>query len=203
MEAHSGQFRSVHVLRHTFRPSEALAGKLKEMVDTERGSVAPQFILTSSREVAVDELEYQNYRYDTPIYERRREFHAHTGGIALQAAAYKFTPQGDFKLRFTPKDAGEFTALTDPIDTLPDIIDRSARGGRYFVQLQLNASRLIAREALAKVWHNLRVDINNEATNRLYGVFPHDISGPERTVANIVYVNEYTALSSLEYDGLI
>ncbi len=201
MEAHEGQFRSVHVLRHTFRPSEALTEQLQHMVETQRGATASRFILTSTREVAVDALEFQNYRYDLAVHSLQEQFHKHAGGVALQSAAYKFTPRGDFKIRFTPAYSNEFEALVQPIDSLPNIVEQSARGGRDYLQLQIDASRLVGRRALAEAWHILREDIASPARSHLYSVVPYDISGPERTVVAPPQLISYDTLYPFEFDG--
>lgn len=189
MEAlRDNQFRSVHVLRHTFQPNEYLSGKLQQFVNTHERAVPSRFILTSTREVAVDESDFQNYRYNLELQRISRAFHSAVGSVGLESVKYnialdtKRKPQR-LTLRFSPTRPMEFEKVTAPIDTLPEIIDRTPRTGEYFAQVQLDARQLVGKEALVRAWTDLRESIADTNVRPLFTMFPHDISGPVRMIA--------------------
>lgn len=182
MDTYGEQFHTVRVLRHTFLPNEPLQAELQNFLKDSEKRTRPSIRLASTRAVAVDSYEFQNYRYDLALHDIQSRFMARSGGIALNAVRYAFSPNGDFKLRFTPSDMSSFTALTDPIDELRDPIERSERKGVYYLDTTLNARHLIGREALQSSWRRLHMSFQDVDMRRLYSAIPQDIAGPERTV---------------------
>lgn len=211
MEARNEQFRSVHVLRHTFRPSEYLSGKLQQFVKHHEGAAPSRFILSSTREVAVDEIDFQNYRYNLELQKLDQQFHRQVGSVALQSVQYNIEldmrrrPQR-LTLRFVPSDAARFAALTAPIDDLAGIVDKTARSGEYFAYIQLDARHLVGREALIHARDDLQEGLSNQSTRSLYNIIPHDISGPARTVVKpqgFRYDDLYDMMPGEDYNQLL
>ncbi len=195
MEAPETQFQSVHVLRHTFVPSESLATRLHALTNEEPRSIAPRFLLTSTREVAVDTIAFQQYRYTHELASIQKTFQDHAGSIALASVGYKLGRSGDFSLRFSTQDPQGFEELTSPIDTLTNPVERSARGGEYYIVATIPKARLLARSALATAWSELRSSIADPETNVLYSVTPGEVSGPERFRARASVLDDTSLVS--------
>ena len=209
MDAPYEHYSSVHVLRHTFQPSEALERYLRPMVKARNGEISHRFILSSTREVAVDQTDFQNYRYDLAINELNRQFHS-VGNIALRAVQHniQFDAQNKpqwLNLRFIPAYPKQFEAITEPIDSLADIVRRSNREEGYYAKLQIDARQLVGSQALAEAYNNLRARLNHPSSNSLFELSPYDISGPVRTVTTtptLTLEDIEKLVSESKFDGL-
>lgn len=210
MDAPYEHYSSVHVLRHTFQPSDALEHYLKPMIKARDGEISSRFILTSTREVAVDQADFQNYKYDLAINELNRQFRS-AGNIALRAVQYnvqfnaQHRPQW-LNLRFVPAHLQKFESITDPIDTLQDIVRRSNREEANYAKLQIDARQLVGGTALAAAYNELRARINHPSSNLLFELSPYDISGPVQTVATALTLtleDIEKLVSEPKFDGLM
>jgi len=169
-----------------------LGAGLSKLVNEKPGYQTPRFLLTSTRAVAVDSLDFLHHRYDLALIEMQQKFSEHMAGIALRSVGYRFAQNGDFHLQFLPASPLELEALTKPIDTLPGIIESSVKKTTsegstekkevQALTLRLEARRLVGQSALAKAWSGLRRGFEQDEGSRLYVAMPYDISGPERSI---------------------
>lgn len=175
MEAPKDTVRSVHVLRHTFLPSESLQERLEDFVTHSEQLLHPSFYLHSSYEVAVDSSSYTSRAFEDERQVLEKEFLAKAGGVVLQAAAYRFEGTA-LSLRFTARDPVRLASIVAPIDTLPGIIDQSDRTTETFLKLKMNTRSLAERHEVANAWKRLRGDLQHLRDSSLLYVQPHKIS---------------------------
>lgn len=175
MEAPLHTRRSVHILRHSFRPSDALAGRLDEFVTAKSRSLRPRFLLHSSFQVAVNSIDYIDYRYEKNIYELTESFLREAGSITLDAVAYRISKEA-FGLKFAVKDPKYFRELLAPLDSLPNIIEISDRNHDPALFLDIPSSQLVGRQALAGAWSELREAVKNKNDQGLIYATPEKIS---------------------------
>lgn len=176
MEAPKETLRSVHVLRHTFLPSESLQERLEAFVVQNERILHPSFNIHSNYEVAVDSEEYTTRQFEEARQALERDFIAKSGGVVLQAAGYRFEEGSALGLRFTVRDPLRLAAIVAPIDTLPGIIDRSDRTAETVLKLHIKASSLAEHHDIADAWKHLRGDLHKLSNSSVLFVRPHKIA---------------------------
>lgn len=176
MEAPKDTLRSVHVLRHTFLPSESLQERLENFVVQNERILHPSFYIHSNYEVAVDSEEYTTRPFEQVRQTLEKDFITKSGGVVLQAAGYRFQEGGALALRFGVRDPRRLRAIVAPIDTLPGVIDRSNRTVETVLKLQINARALAERHEVADAWKGLRGDLQALSTTSVLYVQPHKLS---------------------------
>ena len=81
MEATDQHVELVHVLRHSFRPSEQLKTSLEAF--TKPGLVRPRFLVKTLSAIALNTVDVANYHYDLPIKRAIQSFEQHHQPIQL------------------------------------------------------------------------------------------------------------------------
>lgn len=176
MEAPKDTLRSVHVLRHSFLPSESLQERLESFIVKNERILHPSFYMHSSYQVAVDSETYTTRPFGEARQALEKEFISKSGGVVLQAAGYRFEEGATLGLRFTARDPQRLGAIVASIDTLPGIIEQSDRAADTVLKLRIKASSLADRHEVATAWKRLRSDLSELSDASVLFVQPHKIS---------------------------
>jgi hypothetical protein len=182
MEAPRNTLRSVHVLRHTFQPSEPLAERLEAFVNPESRVTRPRFLLESTYQVAVDSIDYMDHRFDEEVLNLQAMFTRRAGSVALGAVGYRYSDTGAFSMRFSARDPSRFRTVVTPLDTVSDAIERSDRNVDPHLTMHIGHGYLADQTDLKRAWDSLRKDLRNDTEESLLFVTPHKISALQKNV---------------------
>lgn len=138
-----------------------------------------RFLLTSTREVAVDSLDFIRDRYTLALADMQKEFTKSLTGVALASVGWRQEIDGSLHLQFLPTSMSHLRTLTDPIDQLEGIVQRPKHQEGVALRLRLGAHQLVGQVALREAWSNLKSDIQEDTTAHLYRAIPYNISGPD------------------------
>lgn len=187
MEANREYLRSVHVLRHSFRPSEALAENLRAFTNTKPGYPTPRFVFSSVYGATINSEDYVDPRYAEKINGLSENFQRKVGQVGFKSVAYSFKTAkagpnnpaaNSFNLLFTLDDES-MAAFAHPVDelgTFKDVLTRSPQQDSRFLMLRITEQQLASEGTVAGAWRKLRNSIEDDSTG-LYTVYPDGLTG--------------------------
>lgn len=169
----------VHVLRHSFRPSEQLADSLQGFF----GSDTPyqSLSLLSSRYTLLDPVDVALSLHDEAIKRAEHEFNQELPTVPLDyQVGYRMMGEQAMRLAFLPAQFSRYIAATSHLDALPDIRREPPPESRHYLYIDLARQALVNEYQIKKRLSELRADMADPVRQRLYSVQPGRIVGRDR-----------------------
>jgi hypothetical protein len=185
MEAPKDTFRSVHVLRHSFVPSESLTEHLEGFVVKNEPLSHPPFKLYSSFEVAVHSDDTYRVDFEREYAAINEAFRSKSGWIALKSVAYAHTPTKGLAFLFTVNNPERLRTILSPLDTLPHVFDMSDRTGSAVLKTAIPPRYLADKPQLSNAWSKLRTSLKSVDLSPLLYVAPDKIAAKTIKVPNV------------------
>ncbi len=179
MEDARNDLELVHVLRHSFRPSQPLAESIETFIKP--GKKLPRLSLYGTKEVAVDLVKYNNFVYKHDEDALRNEFKQHTEAVYIDPIMH-FRLIGSNALRMafipTPESTPIFNKMIDTLDEMPNILPPFNTTPRYFMYIDIPTTHLVSSEEWNARYHDLRKALASRIRS-MYLVRPEDIIGQD------------------------
>lgn len=189
MEDTPREIKEVHVLRHSFRPSQSFAVAIENFM--EPGSTLPRLLLYGTKEVAVNVLDYHGGMFRKNENDINRQLEAIREPIYINSEMH-FKQMGHSALRigFLPAKDSEpaFQTALAALDEIPSLLPPFTRSLRYFMYTDIPAKDLLSLDKIEERFNNLKKLVEGEA-RELYTVKPDKITGTiaQREVLRRVY----------------
>lgn len=188
MEEPSQSVELVHVLRHSFRPSEQLQSSLEAFIKP--GSVRPRFLIKTLSSIALTPQFGDSHAYNPATRRAVRAFEVHNQPIQLGSKlGARRIGDGALRLFFNAENNEEITNLIhETLDelgmgTIVDDVDSAAAS--LFVQI--DSTKAIGKDELAKPGIALRNQLNSD-NKHLFKVVPDLLLGrdEQRTIPSSI-----------------
>jgi hypothetical protein len=178
MEDARNDLELVHVLRHSFRPSQPLSEAIESFVKP--GLKLPEEpLLYGSKEVAVDLVKYNDFKYKKREDAARKEFKErnrpiyidpimHFRQIGLKAVRMAFIP--------TAESVPAFNDAINTLDSVPTILPPYKKIPRYFLYVDIPNTHIVQGEEWNTRYHALRKALAS-TIHSMYLVRPLDVIG--------------------------
>lgn len=167
MEAPKTISRSVHAVRHIFKPSEPLAESLSACIRSKPGSVAPRFLLSSTCVHLLDAGQVQQPALKAHLVAMRLAAEQNQEQLTLIEARHRYVGTGALKLAFIPNQA-QFQQLT----ALPALLEpyRTVRQEprTHFIGIVIEPLYLTDEHDREATLRALTKAIGSAASNSLY-----------------------------------
>lgn len=188
MEATEQHVASVHVLRHSFRPSQHLAVALERYLRP--GIAQPRSFLYATRAVVIDfnrhSISDVNLDIDAAsgAFLKRTQTKVELGGVNnlrdnQHVVAIKLANEA-LRVALFPRDPDQFRQLIEPFDHLPnDSSKPPSPNMRHFIYADILPNVLGDMTTVAKATNVLNRELDDTVSARLYTAQP---SGIDRQV---------------------
>ncbi len=182
MEVTANSSGSVHVLRHSFRPSDYLALALERYL--EPGATRPRPLLYATRLVTFDTLHYPieeiniDYDFANRAFMRQHREKIALGGASVKGARIAVHSQADGSLRvgFLPANEERFNELLSGFDRFP-LREEPAEPEvkhRHYVHTTIPAN-LLDVGAIEEVTRSFSRELDDPYLSRFYTISPSAI----------------------------
>lgn len=179
MKADNRAIQEVHVLRHTFRPSQPFEEAIEQFV--EPGKTLPRFLLSGTKEVGLDSVEYHDLVYKGREDKARNEFQKLTEPIYIDPVMfYKFIGSSALRLAFIPTAQSQpaFNEALETLNGVPNILPPFEKTPRYFMYIDVPTTPETTQENVHEKYVALRKALASK-TRLIYSVLPEDITGKD------------------------
>lgn len=181
MEDTEAKVAAVHVLRHSFRPSEQLGVAIDNFM---RGGVTRPRFLYASKMVAVDFSQHNRDEIRSRIARVQGRFLRHDrekirlGGefaVTKRRVLGRTLASGALRLGFLPLETTQFDALIAPIDELPNDQDPATSHVITYVYADIAARDRSATTDIPAQLARLHDVLGDSVQNRHYTIQPSGI----------------------------
>jgi len=177
MEATDQHVELVHVLRHSFRPSEQLQSSLEAF--TKPGLVRPRFLVKTLSSIALNTVDVANYHHDLSIKRSIQSFERHHQPVQLgrDLAAHRMG-DGALKILLSIENYADLTDLTkETAVQLPEgVLLDDGEDPRFNLFVRIDQAHAINYEEIVQPGTALIKQLRNGQRN-LYTVIPETITG--------------------------
>lgn len=180
MEDTGQELELVHVLRHSFRPSQPLSEAIESFIKP--GLKLPEEpLFYGTKEAAVEQVKYNDFKYKKEEDEARKAFQAHNRPLYIDPIMH-FRQMGSKAVRMafipTPESTEAFNEAIDTLDVMPTILRPYSRIPRYFLYIDIPSTHLVQGEEWNARYHDLRKALTSRI-RFMYLVRPNDVVGQD------------------------
>jgi len=181
MEDTRQNFELVHVLRHSFRPSQPLGNAIENFIKP--GKILPRLLLYGSKEAAVDLQAYNDFAYKKEEDKAQADFTKNTESIYISPIMhFREIGSSAVRLAFLPTDESVPVfnrAINTLDDAIPNILPPYDKPPRFFLYIDIPTTHIVNPEEWRPRYSTLRATLANKALRTMYSVRPEGIVGQD------------------------